>query len=207
MADIFNSSGHAFVKKDRETLCRIKGLDASLLVLKMTGQDSPNVQIDFAMSADTYLLDFGEKLSPITVAGIAPYTKGCKGAADLKSQINKLYEDHKLGKKPVDVTIGSDTYSAYITGKSTSVSAEQPELLNYSFSFLGYKQGGKSSGSNEKKNEKKKPASKPRHITLIVHGNHASATGKKAAGTTLHSAASVASSPVNSAAAILSRHA
>ena len=145
---IFEKTYFAYIKKNsRAVVCSINGFDEKLVILKMNGQDSPNVQMDFAMSSDTYLLDFGEKLSPISISGIIPYANACSGVSTVKGQLSALYKKHKLGKSPVGVRIGADQYSAYITSKNTSVSAEQPEIINFSMSLLGYRVGGGGGGN------------------------------------------------------------
>ena len=145
---IFDKTYTTFTRaKGRSVNCSIKGFD-DLSALKMTAQDSPNTQIEFALSSDTYILDFGEKLSPINISGIIPLSTGCASAKAIRGRLSALYAAHRLGKKPVAVTIGSDAYSAYVTGKSTSISAERPEILNFSITLLGYKPGAdKGSGS------------------------------------------------------------
>ena len=147
---IFEKTYFAYIKKNsRAVVCSIAGFNEKLVVLKMNSQDSPNVQMDFAMSSDTYLLDFGEKLSPISLSGIIPYANACSGVASVRGQLSSLYKKHKLGRSPVSIRIGADQYSAYITSKNTSVSAEQPEIINFSISLLGYRVGGGGSGEGD----------------------------------------------------------
>jgi len=143
---IFKNTYSVFTeKKSRTVNCSIEGFD-DLSLLKMTAQDTPNTQIEFALSSDTYILDFGEKLSPLTISGLIPLSAGCGDINILRSRLVSLYKKHRLGKKPVGVAIGSDAYSAYVTGKSVAISAEQPEFINFSISLLGYRKGrGKSS--------------------------------------------------------------
>ena len=137
--ELYNKTQYARTgAKDRAVLCSIAGFDTDIIALKVSSQDLPNTQMAFALSGDTYLLDFGEKLSPLTLSGIA-IADGCDGS--FKNRLNDLYKAHRVGKEPVNLTIGSDTYSAYITGRSGAVSSERPSLFNFSISFLGYRQG------------------------------------------------------------------
>lgn len=144
--ELYNKTQYARTgAKDRSVLCSIAGFNTDIIALKVSSQDLPNTQMAFALNGDTYLLDFGEKLSPLTLSGIA-IADGCGGS--FKNRLNDLYKAHRIGKEPVNLTIGSDTYSAYITGRSGAVSSERPSLFNFSISFLGYRQGsGNSKGS------------------------------------------------------------
>jgi hypothetical protein len=162
---VFDRTYYAMTEeKGRSVSCSIEGF-SDLIALQMTSQDLPNVQMEFSLAADTYLLDFGEKLSPITLSGTFPRSTQCSEST-IKNRLNELYSKHRLGKKSVVVTVGDTAYTCYVTGKSCSVSSENPELINYSVSFLGYLGGGKA-GKDKKKNEEanqtddKKPSSYP----------------------------------------------
>jgi len=138
---VFDKTYYGFSReKGRVVSCSVAGFQNNLIALKMTTQDTPNIQMDLSLNSDTYLLDFGEKLSPLTVSGIVPVSKGCN-LNTIKNVLNDLYTKHRLGASPTKIVVGTDTYTAYVTGKSTSVSSESPEIINFAISFLGFKNG------------------------------------------------------------------
>lgn len=149
MSELFAKTQYTTLKKTRQISCSIQGFD-DMLALQMTSQDTPNTQIEFSLAAETYILDFGEKLSPLTLSGTFPKTEQCT-KSKVKHRLSELYNKHRLGKEAVVVTVGDDAYTCYVTGKSVSVSSERPELINFSVSFLGYKGGGGEDGGKDDK--------------------------------------------------------
>ena len=136
--DIFGQGGVAVINAHRAVLCHIGGFDKTLYLLKSEAQESPNVQITTAMNGATYLLNFGDKLSSLSLAGIVPLPeKNC--GSTTKAALGKLFKKYKLGsKKLMSISIGPDTYKAQVVRKSVSVSSEQPELLNFSLALVGF---------------------------------------------------------------------
>ena len=136
---------------NRVPACSIKGFD-DLPILRLETQRQPNVQIDQALNAETYVLDFGERMSPMSLSGVIPLKDSCaeeqKEALDIL--LEDLYEKHRIGKKPVTVNIGSDTYSAYVTAKSVANASEQPGMLTFSMTLLGIKTGRGEDGDSSK---------------------------------------------------------
>ena len=142
--DIFGpASAGSTGKKDRSVLCTVPGLSTTP-ILKATSHDSSNVQVSQAMDGATYLLDFGEKLSTLSLGGSIPTAStGCakkKSQAMLK-ELSKIYDKYRLGgTKLLKITVGPDVYSVQVVSKDVSISAEQPTLVNFGLALLGHKQ-------------------------------------------------------------------
>ena len=142
--DIFGPASAGLTgKKDRPILCNVPGLSATP-VLKATSHDSANVQVSQAMDGATYLLDFGEKLSTLSLGGSIPMSsKGCakRTSQTMIKELSDLYDSYRLGgTKLLKVTVGSDVYSVQVVSKDVSISAEQPTLVNFGIALIGHKQ-------------------------------------------------------------------
>ena len=117
----------------------IKGYDdAKLLVSSASMAKSPNTQLYHALSGDTYVINFGEKLKRVTIQGIGVYTTCGDIKGNPQATLNKIYETHKLGSEsPVDVVIAGSSAKCYLSGLNIEANTQTKNAFNFALTLIG----------------------------------------------------------------------
>ena len=125
---------------NRAVVLSIQGWGSTELILtSLQGSSDVNYQVHYALNDDAHVLVFGERLTVLSIQGMAVGTKQAGCATVTPNDFIQFYKNNRMDsdKGPLQIAFGGTTVKGYFMGLTTELMGGQDFSFRFNFKFLG----------------------------------------------------------------------